>query len=255
MAFERGDIRIPNDPVLVSELVAYQAERLPSGLLRYGAPSGQHDDTVMALAMAWSAVSGQYYLVYPMSDAQIIVKEFPIPEHWPRAYGLDIRWNTVAAIWGALDPQSDVLYLYSEYMADLECAVHAAAIRSRGDWILGLIDATGNGRVQADGFQLINDYRKLGLHFKAVGNPVESGILNIRERMNSGRLKVFASLSKYLDERRLYRRDERGHIVNACDNLQDATRCLVTGISHMRTKAKPVVPSVRVYSGDRAWMV
>jgi Terminase RNaseH-like domain len=31
LAFEHGDIRIPNDPVLVGELVAYQAERLPSG--------------------------------------------------------------------------------------------------------------------------------------------------------------------------------------------------------------------------------
>ena len=39
LAFERSDIRILNDPVLVSELVAYQAERLPSGLLRYGAPA------------------------------------------------------------------------------------------------------------------------------------------------------------------------------------------------------------------------
>src|SRR5262249_85819 len=35
LAFERGDIRILNDPVLVSELVAYQAERLASGLMRY----------------------------------------------------------------------------------------------------------------------------------------------------------------------------------------------------------------------------
>src|SRR5262245_49602934 len=45
LAFERGDIGILNDPVLVSELVAYQAERLPSGLVRYEAPAGQHDDT------------------------------------------------------------------------------------------------------------------------------------------------------------------------------------------------------------------
>ena len=58
MAFERMVIRIVNDPVLVSELVAYQAERPSSGMMRYGAPSGQHDDTVMALALAWSAVSG-----------------------------------------------------------------------------------------------------------------------------------------------------------------------------------------------------
>ena len=37
--------------------------RLPSGLLRYGAPSGGHDDTVMALAMAWSVVSGQIGII------------------------------------------------------------------------------------------------------------------------------------------------------------------------------------------------
>jgi hypothetical protein len=101
--------------VLVSELVAYQAERLPSGLTRYTAPSGGHDDTVMALAMAWSGVSGQHRLIYSIPDHDIVVKDQPIPDHWRRAYGLDIRWNTVAAIWGALDPGTDVLYLYGEH--------------------------------------------------------------------------------------------------------------------------------------------
>jgi len=94
LAFERGEIRILNDPVLVSELVAYQAEPLPSGILRYCAPAGQHDDTVMALAMAWSAVSGQHRLIYPVPDTQIVVPEFSIPEHWPRAYGLGISDGT-----------------------------------------------------------------------------------------------------------------------------------------------------------------
>jgi phage terminase large subunit-like protein len=75
LAFERGEIRILNDPVLVSELVAYQAERLPSGLLRYGAPGSQHDDAVMALAMAWTAVSRRHRLVYPVPDSELIVKE------------------------------------------------------------------------------------------------------------------------------------------------------------------------------------
>jgi len=56
LAFERNELQILRDPILVSELQAYQAETLPSGLLRYGAPSGQHDDTVMALAMAWQGV-------------------------------------------------------------------------------------------------------------------------------------------------------------------------------------------------------
>ena len=56
LAFERGDIRIPNDETLISELQAYQMERLPSGLMRYGAPSGMHDDCVMSLALAWQSV-------------------------------------------------------------------------------------------------------------------------------------------------------------------------------------------------------
>jgi phage terminase large subunit-like protein len=56
LAFERGDIAILNDPVLVGELQAYEMERLPSGMVRYGAPEGMHDDTVMSLALAWQAI-------------------------------------------------------------------------------------------------------------------------------------------------------------------------------------------------------
>ncbi|MGH9593344.1 MAG: terminase large subunit domain-containing protein, partial [Bryobacteraceae bacterium] len=60
LAFEQESIRILNDPVLLGELQAYVAERLPSGLMRYQAPPGAHDDTVMALAMAWTAVAGSF---------------------------------------------------------------------------------------------------------------------------------------------------------------------------------------------------
>ena len=57
LAFERGDVRILADPVLIGELQAYEMERLPSGLMRYSAPEGMHDDTVMALALAWAVVA------------------------------------------------------------------------------------------------------------------------------------------------------------------------------------------------------
>lgn len=53
LAFERGDLAILPDPVLISELQAYEADQLPSGLTRYGAPEGMHDDCVMSLALAW----------------------------------------------------------------------------------------------------------------------------------------------------------------------------------------------------------
>ena len=57
LAFERRELVILNDPVLVGELQAYEAKRLPSGMLRYSAPEGMHDDTVMALALAWSGAN------------------------------------------------------------------------------------------------------------------------------------------------------------------------------------------------------
>src|SRR5206468_314256 len=185
-------------------------------------------------------------------------KDIVIPEHWPRAFGMDVRWNTVAAIWGALDPATGVLYLYSEYCGEAPPAVHAAAIGSRGNWITGVIDRTGNGREASDGSKLIKSYLDLGVPLQSINSSVQSGILNVSQRMDSGRLKVFASLPQYLEERRLYRRDDKDQIVKDRDNLQDALRCLVNGISNLGTKpvarygyySHPVVPK-----GDRSWMV
>lgn len=53
--FEKGNIRIPNDPALIAELQSFGAERLPGGQTRYSAPSGMHDDMVMSLALSWHA--------------------------------------------------------------------------------------------------------------------------------------------------------------------------------------------------------
>jgi hypothetical protein len=53
LAIENGDIALLDDTVQTGELLAYEAQKLPSGMLRYGAPAGGHDDTVIALALAW----------------------------------------------------------------------------------------------------------------------------------------------------------------------------------------------------------
>jgi Terminase RNaseH-like domain len=57
LAFERGAITIPDDPVLVGELQAFEAKPMPSGIMRYSAPAGQHDDCVMSLAFAWAGLT------------------------------------------------------------------------------------------------------------------------------------------------------------------------------------------------------
>jgi hypothetical protein len=53
LAIERGDLTLLDDQVQIGELQAYEAQVLPSGMIRYGAPAGQHDDTVIALGLAY----------------------------------------------------------------------------------------------------------------------------------------------------------------------------------------------------------
>lgn len=58
LALERGQLALPQNEILINELLSFDAERLPSGMLRYAAPEGMHDDVTMALAMAmWAAAS------------------------------------------------------------------------------------------------------------------------------------------------------------------------------------------------------
>ncbi len=54
-AFDNGELRILPDPVQVAELQAYEQEQLTM-YLRFGAPEGMHDDTVIALALAYQGL-------------------------------------------------------------------------------------------------------------------------------------------------------------------------------------------------------
>lgn len=63
LAFERGLLKILPDDTLISELQAYEVTRLPGGGFRYSAPSGYHDDMVMSLALAWSAIENAMTIV------------------------------------------------------------------------------------------------------------------------------------------------------------------------------------------------
>jgi hypothetical protein len=64
LAFERSEIALLSDEYQITELMAYQSEKLPSGLIRYGSPEGLHDDTVMALAIAlWGVGRGSIEIV------------------------------------------------------------------------------------------------------------------------------------------------------------------------------------------------
>ena len=52
LAIEQGSLTLLDDRVQTGELLAFEAKQSVTGMLRYSAPAGMHDDTVIALALA-----------------------------------------------------------------------------------------------------------------------------------------------------------------------------------------------------------
>lgn len=177
--------------------------------------------------------------VFPTPIESILCDPFVIPDNWPRLYGLDVGWNKTACIWGALDPNSDTLYLYDEhYQGEQQPQHHAFAIKSRGDWIRGVIDPATRGRSQIDGNKLLTMYKALGLKLHLAKNERESGILLMNQRISTGKLKVFKTLTNFQREYILYRRKLNGKIEDENDHAMDAARYVVNNLMRMASKTE-----------------
>ncbi len=165
--------------------------------------------------------------VYPVSEDDIVVKPFEIPDYFPRAYALDFGWNNTAALWLAQDPVTQVIYAYSTYKkGKVPDSQHAYALKERGDWMSGAADPSGGGR-RDDGRMRIDYYRSLGLDLHPGYNSIITGVSQIYNMLESGMLKFFSNLTDLLDEYRVYRYDSKDPnkiARNQEDHLLDALR-------------------------------
>lgn len=168
-------------------------------------------------------------LIYPV-DESVFIKPVEIPPYWARVYGMDVGWNVTAAVFGALDRESDTLYIVDEYYGQQqEPVVHADAIKRRGgDWMKGVIDTAARGRSQIDGQSLWNLYsREHKLKIYPANKAVEAGIYEVWSRFSSGRLKIFKTCQNLEREIMMYHRDEKGKINKSDDHLLDSLRYMI----------------------------
>lgn len=171
---------------------------------------------------------------------RVLVEPFTIPDSWPRMYGLDVGWNVTAAVWGAIDPNTGIIYLYDEhYQGEQMPQHHSHAIKIRGEWIRGVIDPAADGRSQKDGTMLMRAYKDLGLRLMPADNSLEAGLHKMNEMFSSGGLKIFTTLRNLQKEYMLYKRKLNGSIDPHCDDhALDAARYIINNKQRMSSKTE-----------------
>lgn len=170
--------------------------------------------------------------IFPVSDDDIKVGAFKMPDSWRVIGGLDFGWDhPTAAVKIAHDDESDTIYVVSAYKKrQATPVIHAAALRSWGSSLPWAWPHDGYQHDKGSGETLKDQYSAHGLNmladramFADGGAGVEAGIMEMLDRMQTGRLKVFGHLEDWFEEFRLYHRKD-GKIVKENDDLLSATR-------------------------------
>lgn len=173
--------------------------------------------------------------VFPIPEEKVSYdpgKVHPLPTWFRHIAGIDFGWDhPTAVVWVGYDPEADCAYVYDAYrVRESTPIIHAAAIRARGPWIPIAWPHDGLQHEKGTGDTLAQLYRQQGLRmlderatFTEGGNGVEAGLLDMLDRMQTGRLKVAAHLHDWWEEFRLYHRKD-GRVVKLGDDLMSATR-------------------------------
>jgi phage terminase large subunit-like protein len=176
-------------------------------------------------------------LIYGVSESAICIDPIEIPSHWQRVCGVDIGiTHPTAAVWSAYDAASDTIYVYDCYHAtDATPSVHGTAINARGPWIPVVLPHDADNTERGSGKTVAMYYREAGVNamFDTFYNPpgpdgktnnfVEPGLMDLLQRMRSGRLKVFSTCGRIFEEMRRYHRKD-GKVVKTFDDAVDAMR-------------------------------
>ena len=170
--------------------------------------------------------------IFPIAEEEIRCKAFPIPPSWPQIVGVDFGYDhPFGAVRCAWDRDNDIWYVVACYRKrEATPVLHAAAIKPWGDWIPVAWPHDGLQHDKGSGLALAEQYRSQGLEMlpehathEEGGNGLEAGVLEMLDRMQTGRFRVFAHHDEWFEEFRLYHRED-GRIVKLRDDLLSATR-------------------------------
>lgn len=185
--------------------------------------------------------------IFPLAEEDISVDPFQIPPHFKLIGGLDFGWDhPTAAVRLAYDADADIVYVTNVYKkSEAIPAIHAASIKPWGADMVWAWPHDGLQHDKGSGEQLAEQYRKHGLNMRPEraqyandrGNSVEAGLMDMLERMQTGRWLVFSHLKEWFEEFRLYHRKD-GRVVKEYDDLMSASRYALMDIRFARPAEK-----------------
>lgn len=185
--------------------------------------------------------------VFPIAEEIITIQAFPLPDHWPRIVGVDFGWDhPTTAVWIAWDRDTDTVYVTDTHrVSQATPIIHAATITAKGKWIPAAWPHDGLQHDKGSGEQLAEQYRKLGVNmlknratFPDGTNGLEAGVMEMLQRMQTGRWKVFSHLLDWFEEFRMYHR-KKGLIVKDREDLLSASRYGMMELRHAVVKEPP----------------
>ena len=186
--------------------------------------------------------------VFPIPQEQVECEPFVIPKHWTQINGIDFGWDhPTAAVNCAWDRDADCFYVCKEYrQREATPIVHAAAIKPWGLWIPVSWPHDGLQHDKGSGVELRKQYEDQGLEmlperatFEDGGNGLEAGVMDMLDRMQTGRWKVFSTCQGWFSEFLLYHRLD-GLINPIKDDLLAASRYALMMRREAITKPKHV---------------
>ncbi|MCI0656677.1 MAG: terminase family protein [Acidobacteria bacterium] len=176
--------------------------------------------------------------VFQIAEEKILCDSFPIPDTWKQICGIDFGWDhPTAAVRLAWDEFTDCIYVTDCYRErELTPDQHAMTLRKWGEgWMPWAWPHDGQTHDATSGEQVAELYRRHGLKmltehstFETGGYKVDPGVIEMVERMQTERWKVFSHLQAWFEEYRLYHRivnkSGRSEIVKDNDDLLSASR-------------------------------
>jgi len=211
-----------------------------------------------------SSVTPSTGCTMPSRSTKTRCDPFTIPAHWVQICGIDFGWDHPSAgVRMAWDRDNDTLYVISAFRRrEATPIVFAGAVKPWGGWLPWAWPHDGLQHDKGSGEQLAAQYRAQGLNmlpmratFEDGSNGVEAGIQHMLDRMQTGRFKVFSTLTQWFEEFNLYHRKD-GLIVKEGDDLLSATRyaVMMRRFAIVQNKPAPRQTVVVPRPGGNQWM-